>query len=168
MNNLFYAIRSMPFFATTILILFVFFGVFGGLLTPHDPNEIDYTAILVPPVFMDGGTMSYPLGTDELGRDILSRLLAGTGVSLQVGFVTVVIAGLIGSLVALLSGYMRGWTDTILMRITDIMLSMPLVMVSIVLSAVLGPSKNNIIVIFSIMGWSRYARVLRGEVLRLS
>jgi peptide/nickel transport system permease protein len=102
-----------------------------------------------------------------LGRDILSRLLAGTGISLQVAFVSVVIAGMAGTVVALLSGYLRGFMDTFLMRLTDTMLSMPYLMVSIVLAAVLGPSKNNIILIFAFMGWSYYARVLRSEVLRL-
>lgn len=162
------AIRGMPVFATGILICFLIVGIFGNYLAPRDPVETNYADTLLPPAFLEGGKWIYPLGTDELGRDVLSRLVSGAGISLQVGFVSVAIAGLMGALVALLSGYLKGWTDTILMRLTDTMLSMPYLMVAIVLASVLGPSKNNIIIIFAIMGWSGYARVLRGEVLRLS
>jgi peptide/nickel transport system permease protein len=102
-----------------------------------------------------------------LGRDVLSRLLIGTSISLQVGFLVVVLSGFIGTMVALFSGYLGGWVDTILMRFTDIMMSMPYLMIAIVLAAVLGPSKNNIIIILSLTGWATYARVLRGEVLRI-
>lgn len=98
---------------------------------------------------------------------MLSRLLCGASISLQVGFLVVALAGLIGTTVALLSGYMGGWIDTLLMRFTDIMMSMPYLMIAIVLAAVLGPSKNNIIIILTLTGWAGYARVLRGEVLRI-
>jgi peptide/nickel transport system permease protein len=160
-------LRGLPFFSGAVIACFIIIGVFGGYLAPHNPTRVNYANTLLPPVFMDGGKSAFPLGTDELGRDILSRLLAGTGISLQVAFVSVVIAGMAGTIVALLSGYLRGFTDTFLMRLTDTMLSMPYLMVSIVLAAVLGPSKNNIILIFAFMGWSYYARVLRSEVLRL-
>ena len=98
---------------------------------------------------------------------MLSRLLFGTGITLQVGFLVVVLAGLIGTTVALLSGYLGGWVDIVLMRLTDIMMSMPLLVIAIVLAAVLGPSKNNLIFVLTVMGWATYARVLRGEVLRI-
>jgi len=111
--------------------------------------------------------MEFPLGTDHLGRDMLSRLICGTSVSLQVGLLAVILAGLIGCIVALLSGYLGGWLDSILMRTTDTMMSMPYIMIAIVLSAILGPSKNNIILILAILGWTGYARVLRAEVLRI-
>jgi len=122
---------------------------------------------LRPPFWQENGKIEYPLGTDHLGRDVLSRLISGTSVSLQVGLLVVVLAGLIGTIVAILSGYLGGWHDTILMRLTDTMMSMPYIMVAIVLAAVLGPSKNNIILILAIIGWTGYARVLRAEVLRV-
>jgi peptide/nickel transport system permease protein len=116
---------------------------------------------------METGTFKYFLGTDNLGRDVLSRLIVGTKISLQVGFIVVALAGTLGSLVALVSGYIGGWVDMVLMRITDTMMSMPYLMIAIVLAAVLGPSKRNIIIILALVGWAGYARVLRGEVLRI-
>ena len=150
-----------------ILLLFVIVGIFGGALAPHDPNEANFEYALKPPFWQEGGMLTYPLGTDNLGRDVLSRLLVGTRITLEVGLLVVVFAGLVGTIVALLSGYLGGWVDTLLMRFTDIMMSMPYLMIAIVLAAVLGPSKGNIIVILTITGWASYARVLRGEVLRI-
>jgi peptide/nickel transport system permease protein len=151
----------------SILLAFVLVGIFGATLAPHDPNEANFEDALKPPFWQKEGTVKYPLGTDQLGRDVLSRLLCGTTISLQVGLLVVVFAGLIGIIVALLSGYLGGWVDTLLMRFTDIIMSMPYLMIAIVLAAVLGPSKNNIIIILTVTGWAGYARVLRGEVLRI-
>jgi peptide/nickel transport system permease protein len=150
-----------------ILFAFVVAGIFGAALAPHDPAEANFEDALKPPFWMEGGKLTYPLGTDNLGRDVLSRLLVGTRVTLEVGLLVVVFASLVGSAVALLSGYLGGWVDTLLMRFTDIMMSMPYLMIAIVLAAVLGPSKGNIILILTITGWAGYARVLRGEVLRI-
>ena len=172
--KIFYNIRNIvrsskgaPVFLGSILLVFVIVGIFGASLAPHDPNEANFEEALKPPFWQEGGKAAYPLGTDHLGRDVLSRLLCGTSITLQVGFLVVVLAGLIGTTVALLSGYLGGWVDTLLMRFTDIMMSMPYLMIAIVLAAVLGPSKNNIIIILTITGWASYARVLRGEVLRI-
>ena len=159
--------KGAPAFFGSILLIFVIVGIFGGSLAPHDPNEANFADALKPPFWQEGGKAAYPLGTDQLGRDVLSRLLCGTSISLEVGFLVVVLAGFIGTVAALLSGYLGGWTDTLLMRFTDIMLSMPYLMIAIVLAAVLGPSTNNIIIILTITGWAGYARVLRGEVLRI-
>lgn len=159
--------RGLPWTPVIILSLFLFCGLFGSLLTPHDPLKTDLRAIKKPPFFMKDGDPKYLLGTDNIGRDILSRIIAGAGVSLQVGFAVVVFAGCLGALVALFSAYLGGWVDAVLMRITDIFLSMPYLIIAIALAAVLGPSKNNVILIMGILGWAGYARVLRGEVLRI-
>lgn len=114
--------------------------------------------------------MARIMGVSELiviGRDVLSRLLSGTGISLQVGFLSVALARVIGTVVALLSGYLGGWPDATLIRLTDIAMSMPYLMIAIVLAAVLGPSKKNINIILTVTRWAGYARVLRGEVLRI-
>jgi peptide/nickel transport system permease protein len=150
-----------------ILLAFVIVGIFGTALAPHDANETNFELVLKPPFWQEGGQLSYPLGTDNLGRDILSRILVGARITLQVGFFVVFFAGIVGSIIALLSGYLGGWVDTLLMRFTDIMMSMPYLMIAIVLAAVLGPSKENIILILTATGWASYARVLRGEVLRI-
>jgi peptide/nickel transport system permease protein len=161
------ALRGIPWIPVAILLLFLFCGVFGDFITPHDPMKTNLGAAKTPPSWQKGGSTKYLLGTDAFGRDILSRIIRGAGISLQVGFAVVVFAGTLGAVIALLSGYLGGWVDAVLMRITDMFLSMPYLMIAIALAAVLGPSKHNIILIMAILGWAGYARVLRGEVLRI-
>ncbi|MBI4763359.1 MAG: ABC transporter permease [Deltaproteobacteria bacterium] len=160
-------LRGIPWTPAFILILFLVFGIFGNFLTPHDPLKTDLRAVKKPPFFQQAGDFKHLLGTDNIGRDILSRIITGAGVSLQVGFAVVVFAGALGAIVALFSAYLGGWVDVVLMRITDMFLSMPFLIIAIALAAVLGPSKNNVILIMGILGWAGYARVLRGEVLRM-
>jgi len=161
------SIKGTPVFAGIILLVFFIVGLLGPLLAPHNPNDAIFEDALRPPFWLQGGKVKYPLGTDYLGRDILSRVLCGAGVSLQVAFFSVALSGIIGASIALLSGYLGGWIDTILMRFTDIVISMPYIMIAIVMAAILGPSKGNIIIIFAVTSWAGYARVLRGEVLRI-
>ncbi len=161
------ATRGIPRTPVVILILFLVCGLFGNYITPHDPMKTNLGAAKAPPFWEKGGGAKHLLGTDGFGRDILSRIIRGAGISLQVGFAVVVFAGALGTVIALLSGYLGGWVDAVLMRITDMFLSMPYLMIAIALAAVLGPSKNNIILIMAILGWAGYARVLRGEVLRI-
>jgi peptide/nickel transport system permease protein len=159
--------KELPLFSMGLLAVFLFLGIFGDWIAPHDPTRANLLAGLRPPFWVEGGSTAYWLGTDPLGRDILSRLISGARVSIEVGFAVVIIAGTVGTLVALLSGYLGGKIDGLLMRLCDIFLSIPYLMVAIVLAAVLGPSKENIIIILILLGWARYARVLRGEVLRV-
>jgi peptide/nickel transport system permease protein len=161
------ALRGIPIIPVIILTIFVIVGIFGRAISPHDPNEADFMYTLTPPFWQEGGDMKYLLGTDQLGRDLLSRMICGTSISLQIGFIVSVLAGIMGSVVALLSGYLGGKVDTVLMRFTDTMISLPYFIVAIVMASILGPSKNNIIIILAIVGWAAYARVLRGEVLRI-
>lgn len=160
-------LKELPLFSIMLLTVFVFLGIFGKFLTPHDPTYSNLSAILLPPFWIEGGDVTYLLGTDPLGRDILSQLIAGANVSLEVGFAVVIIAGTTGTIMALLSGYLGGKVDGVVMRLCEIALSIPYLMVAIVLAAILGPSKENIILILIILGWAGYARVLRGEVLRV-
>jgi len=145
-----------------ILLLVIICGLAGSKLAPQNPNEGDLLRSLMPP-FQD---KAYPLGTDQLGRDIFSRIIVGARISLSVGITVVVIAGSLGALMAMLSGYLGGKVDMIIMRLTDAMMSIPFLMLAVALAAVLGPSLRNVIILLSIMGWTGYARVLRGEVLR--
>ena len=160
-------IRGIPWTPVAILLLFLVCGIFGNFITPHDPMKTNLGAAKAPPFWQQGGSTKYLLGTDAFGRDILSRIIRGAGISLQVGFAVVIFAGALGAVIALLTGYLGGWVDAVLMRITDMFLSMPYLMIAIALAAVLGPSKNNIILIMALLGWAGYARVLRGEVLRI-
>jgi len=161
------AIWRIPWAPVTILLIFLICGIFGNFISPHDPMKTNLAEAKTPPFWVKGGSTEHLLGTDVFGRDILSRIIKGAAISLQVGFAVVVFAGALGTMIALLSGYLGGWVDVVLMRITDMFLSMPYLMVAIALAAVLGPSKNNIILIMGVLGWAGYARVLRGEVLRV-
>jgi len=161
------SLKGAPWFPLVILVLFLVVGVFGRHLAPHDPLNINVEIRLLPPFFMEGGSLQYLLGTDHLGRDVLSRLIVGTGVSLQVSLVVIAVAASIGALVAIVAGYLGGWVDTILMRLVDIIMSMPWIIIALVFAAVVGAGVRNIIIILSIFAWPGYARVLRGEVLRI-
>ncbi len=159
--------RNAPWIPLTILIIFLVFGLFGTQLAPWDPIKSNLEASLLPPFWEEGGSLEYPLGTDYMGKDVLSNVMAGTRVSLYVGFGVVLICATIGAIVGLVSGYLGGWADTILMRITDIFLSMPALLFALVVASVLGAGINNMIFVLTAFGWAGYARVLRGEVLRV-
>lgn len=161
------ALRRSPLVPIAILAVFLVCGVFGPLIAPHDPSKIRLLDSLRPPFWQEGGTTKYVLGTDQAGRDILSRLIAGARVSLVVGFTVVALCGMVGSAVGIVAGYLGGWVDTLLMRVADIFLSLPLLVIAIVMAAVLGPNTGNIILILVVLGWASYARVMRGEVLRI-
>ena len=158
--------RRLPYLSGTILSVFVFTGVFAPLLAPHDPERPDLLASLQPPWFA-GGSSDHILGTDDLGRDVLSRLIYGARVSLLVALAVVVIAGFVGVTVAVIAGYRGGRLDAFLMRTTDASMAFPVLLLAIVIVGVFGPSLTNVIVILAVAGWPSYARVLRSEVLRL-
>ena len=158
--------RRWPFFSGTILAVFILAGLFGPYITPYAPNEIDLAASLQPPVGF-GGTWSHPLGTDDLGRDILSRVIEGARVALAVSIAVVIIAGVIGLAVAVIAGYRGGRLDDFLMRTTDASLAFPVLLFAIVVVGVYGPSTTIVIIILAIAFWPSYARVLRSEVLHL-
>ncbi|MGE0416162.1 MAG: ABC transporter permease [Acetobacteraceae bacterium] len=160
-------LREMPTIPTAILAIAVFVAVFANLLAPHDPQVGNLTARFLPPFWQSGGSMTYPLGTDHLGRDVLSRLIFGARVSLVVGFTAVLVAGAIGTILGIVSGYLGGWVDQVVMRITDTWLALPALTFAIFLAAIVGPSEMNIVIILGAVYWTRYARVIRGEVLSL-
>ena len=138
----------------------------GPTLAPHDPNRQDLLSVRQPPVWA-GGSCRHALGTDSLGRDILSRLLWGARVAVVVAVASAVISALIGVPVALLAGYVRGRMDTALMRVVDVWMSIPAVLLAIALMAVLGLGLWKVILAIVIVDWTRFARVIRGEVLAL-
>ena len=158
-----YAGLSVP---ATVAAVFIFCGVFAGLLSPDDPNVFILAERLQPPVF-DGGTWDHPLGTDDLGRDILSRILHGAQVSLIVVAIVVPGAAAIGTLIGLVAGWRGGLVGNLLMRLTDIQLALPSILFAVFLGSVLGPSLRNVIIILLLWTWSAYARLLRAEVISL-
>ena len=130
-------------------------------LTPHPPNEQSLERRL------EGPSLQHLLGLDELGRDISSRLILGTRVSVGVGLAVVVLAGLIGTAIGLVAGYAGGRIDAILMRITDVFMAFPGILLAIALVSVLGPALRNVVIALVVIGWVGYARLVRGQVLQL-
>ena len=159
--------REAPTFPTIIMLLFLVCGIFGSQIAPHDPNKTSFRDSLAPPFWMEGGSTKYLLGTDQLGRDMLSRIIVGTKISLEVGVMVVVFAGLIGATAATVAGYIGGKTDIVIMRLVDMIISFQFLVLAVVLAAILGASKWNIIYILAGVSWAWYARVLRAEVLSL-
>ena len=142
-------------------------AVLAPLLSPADPIHNSLLDRLTPPMWAEGGTLYHPLGTDTLGRDVLTRLLYGARVSLIVGLSAVVISGVLGVGLGLLSGYYGGRVDDVLMRLGDIQLAFPILVLAIALLAVLGASLGNVILVLGFSGWVTYARIVRGETLSL-
>lgn len=137
-------------------------------IAPHEPNDIDLVSRLLPPAWQEGGSAEYLLGTDNLGRDILSRVIYGARVSLIVGGITTIISGLIGVSIGLVSGYFRGKFDSIVMGFAEVQQSFPFLALAIVLGAVIGRGLDNIILVLVIGGWILFARVVRGETMAMS
>jgi peptide/nickel transport system permease protein len=157
--------RRYPIFSGIIVLIFVFLAIFGEFLAPHPPTEVNLGARFVPPYWQAGGKMAYPLGTDMLGRDMLSRIMAGAKVSFIVSVLALTLGGLVGTILGIISGYYGGRVDTILMRAADATLAFPIILLAILLSIILGPSLQNVVISLGIVLWARYARVIRGEVL---
>ena len=150
-----------------LLLLILMTSVLFPVLYHTDPLAQDLLARFTPPVWQSGGVWSHPLGTDNLGRDVLSRLLYGSRVSLLVGFTAVFVAELVGIVLGLISGYYGGKTDSFIMRIADIFMAYPFMLLTISVIAVLGPSILNLILVLGISDWVTYARTIRGSVLSL-
>lgn len=148
-----------------LLALFVLAAVFGPLIRPYDSVDTDLPNRLLSPGSRTGDGSIAWLGTDQLGRDLLADLLAGSRISLIVGVATVVIGGLAGLVVGLLSGYFGGWTDAVLSRIGDVQLAFPSILLAILLAGVLGPSVTNIVITLAITRWVIFARVVRASAL---
>ena len=161
-------VLDLPLLPLVILVPFVLAAVFADFIAPYDPTEpVPGAKIFEPPFWMDGGSTSTLLGTDFQGRDSLSRLIFGARVSLIVGLMGTVVAGSLGTAFGILSGYLGGWVDQAIMRLTDAWLALPALVFAIFLATVVGPSMWNIVVILGLVYWTRYARVIRGEVLSL-
>lgn len=148
-------------FGLAMLVIFTFLALFAPILSPVDPIKQNIPASLTPP------GPEFLLGTDKLGRDILSRILYGSRISLFVGLAVVGGAGLFGSLVGLIAGYIRGWADEALMRVTDIFFAFPSLILAMAIAGALGPSLRNALIAVAVVSWPVYARLIRGQVLVL-
>jgi peptide/nickel transport system permease protein len=143
-------------------------AVFAPLLVQHDPYVGTLSNRLLPPAWLAGGDGAHPLGTDVLGRDILSRLLYGARVSLVVATLAVAWAAIVGSTIGIIAGFTGGWLDAVLMRIVDLAISLPMILIALLVGVLVGPSLANIVVIIGLVLWSQFARMARNETLRIS
>jgi peptide/nickel transport system permease protein len=158
---------DFPVIPIFILGSIALIALFANQLAPHNPEVGTLTARFKPPFWVKGGSFEYLLGTDQLGRDVLSRLIFGARVSMVVGITAVVFAGVLGTTLGIISGYLGRWVDQVIMRLVDTWLAIPALMFAIFLAAIVGPSMWNIVIILGLTYWTRYARVIRGEVLSL-
>lgn len=153
-------------FGSLFLLAIALAAVFAGAVSPADPEAIDMSHRLSPPA--GGGTYGkFLLGGDQLGRDILSRIIYGARISLTIGVTAVLLSGTLGMLLGLLAGYYGGRTDEVIIRLADIQLAIPTILLAIALVGVLGPSLRNLILVLGVTGWVIYARTIRGVVLSL-
>lgn len=154
-------LTGIPFLAT------IYCALFAPWVAPRDPFEQDLDRRLLPPFFIAGGSMANPLGTDQIGRDVLSRIIYGARISLPVGLAATLLGGVVGVLLGAVAGYFRGRADRVLTRIMDIQLSFPFLLFAISVIALSGPSLRILVVVLAIGSWVGYGRIVRGMALSL-
>ncbi len=150
-----------------IVLIVAACAVFAPLIAHGDPNAQNLASALAPPMWMTGGSPAHPLGTDDLGRDVLMRIIWGSRVSAIVGTSVVAIGATIGVGAGLLAGYRRGWVDAVIARITDVQLAFPLVLLAVAIVAVVGPGLWTVIAVIGLTSWVQYVRVVRAEAMVL-
>jgi peptide/nickel transport system permease protein len=154
--------NRLNFVGVVIVGLFLFLAVFGELLAPHDPYAADITNSKLL-----GPSLSHPMGTDELGRDVLSRIMTGTRISVQVALIVLGFAVTFGTIVGLIAGYWGGWVDEVLMRLTDMFLAFPALILAVAIAASLGRNLRNTMIALATVFWPWYARLVRAQVLSI-
>ncbi len=157
--------RNRARFGGAFLLLLAVLAIAAPLIAPHDPLEQDLLSTFRPPVWMEHGSAMFLLGTDSLGRDVLSRLIFGARAAITVAVVAAVLAGLLGTALGLLAGFFGGRIDTAISRLVEIWMAFPPVLLSIVLAAVLGAGLHTVVIAIVVIDWTRFCRVIRAEVL---
>jgi peptide/nickel transport system permease protein len=160
-----FALRRAPRIPTVIVLVSVMTAIAGPLIAPHSAIDPDLAHIRKPPVLLENGNIRYLLGTDWQGRDVLSRIIVGTRVSLAVAAMCILVGGLAGSALGLLAGYCGGWIDALIMRSVDVSLAFPSILLALILAVTVGPSFWVVVTVLVFLIWARYARLVRGEVL---
>jgi peptide/nickel transport system permease protein len=159
--------RRTALFGLLVVAIAVFTAVLAPVISPFDPLEQDISQRLREPGWHDAQGRAHPLGTDHLGRDILARIIYGSRIALLVGLSAVLVSGVLGMAIGLVAGYFGGRVDDFLMRLADVQLAFPFILLAIAVIGVLGPSLRNIIIVIGVSSWVVYARVVRGEVLSI-
>ncbi len=161
------ALRRAPVVPLGLIILLVLTALLANVLTPYSPVNIALPDRLRPPFWEQGGSLAHPLGTDPMGRDLLTRLIYGARISLLVGVLGLLVGGGVGAALGLIAGYAGGRLDAFLMRVTDTTLSFPIILLAILLVVILGSSLLTVVFAVALVLWARFARVIRGEVLSI-
>jgi peptide/nickel transport system permease protein len=159
--------RRTALFGLVVVAVVVLTAALANVISPFDPLEQDIGQRLKEPGWVDAHGRVHPLGTDHLGRDILARIIHGSRIALSVGLAAVMVSGLLGMAIGLIAGYFGGRVDDFLMRLADVQLAFPFILLAIAVIGVLGPSLRNIIIVIGVSSWVVYARVVRGEVLSI-
>jgi peptide/nickel transport system permease protein len=154
-------------FACIVIVLLVCAAILAPWIALYDPLVGILQDRLAPPAWQEGGSWAHLLGTDVLGRDIFSRLLYGARVSLAVCALAILVAGIIGSTLGIVAGYLGGWVEAVIMRIVDLAISLPVILIALLFGVLFGPSFSNIVIIISLLLWSQFARMARGETLKV-
>lgn len=157
---------DLPWVSLLMLALIGTAAATAPLIAPQGPNEVDLRNTFLPPVF-DGGTWSHPLGTDQLGRDILSRLIWGSRISLTVSFFAIVFAGVVGTVVGMAAGYLGGVVDFVVGRLIEATLAIPTILMALALATIFQPSMRSVVIVIVLILWSTYARQARAETLAI-
>lgn len=163
----FQTFRRWPVIPVAIVLILVFVAVFAELVSPHDPLEGDLEDVRVPPAWDEEGSSKFLLGTDHIGRGVLSRMIFGARISLLVASVVLVAGAALGTVVGLVSGYIGGLVDEALMRLVDFVFALPFIVVALVASVVWGPSLELVIILLALFTWAPFARQVRAETLQL-
>ena len=158
-------ITSLTWFGAGLLVIFIVLALFPQLATAQNPAQQDLRSRLQPPAWNADGDWIHPLGTDHLGRDLWARIVYGTRISMLIATGAVLVAGTLGTLLGLISGYVGGLVDEVIMRLADIQLSFSPILLVIAIMAVIGPGLQNVILVLGIVSWVQYARVVRGETM---
>ena len=160
-------LKRYPLIPGVIIFIFIFLAIFGEALAPYPPNGVSLRERFLPPAWQSGGKTDHLLGTDNLGRDMLSRIMAGARVSSIVALLAITLGGFVGAALGIISGYYGKRVDAIVMRAVDATLAFPIILLAILLCMILGPSLQNVVISLGVVLWARFARVIRGEVLSL-
>lgn len=158
-------LRRLPLLPLFVIGLFVGIALFGQWLAPVNPYETSLRARLLPPAWMERGDPRYLLGTDRLGRDVLSRIIVGARPSFNVALAALVFGSMLGSFIGMISGYFGGRVDAVIMRFADATMAFPLILAALLLTAVIGPGPQTVVIAACIVLWARFARLIRSEVI---
>lgn len=166
-NELYFELKKNrgAMIGVVIIFLSVIIALFAPLIAPHNPTEVFPDALRLPPSFIEGGNAKFFFGTDDIGRDLLSRLIYGSRISLAVGFSVVVIALITGTFLGVIAGFYGGMIDRVIMRFTDLIMSLPSILFAIVIVAVLGPGIMNAIFAVAIVSIPNFIRIIRAQVM---